>query len=1329
MEQYNESATDKRGWATYLGAFFDNTQVVVNNRGKSGKDTRTYYEDNAYWASVKGQMSAGDYLIIQFAHNDEGTITYGMDNKEYAAYCAANGLAAPTDARGTNPQTTYRDYLRLFIDEARAKGVNPILVGPICRAYINGSSIKRAGLHDLGDKFSKIENGVLYENQSLPEGDSTMSYVKAMKVVAAEKNVPFIDLTAATRDLYLRYGDQCLDLLFVDKDGGGKDATHTNAMGANLIAREAAVLLKNAGILAEHITIPTDITVNPSAIEIGETYCGVTQNKEFLLTGYGLDPEAGEVNLSATANVQISLDKATYASTAKVTYTGGTIFQKIHMRAIYKESGEQKDTVFAQVGAKVISIPVHAEAISLVGGADVSATWAISALNSVKDVAVTGPATAELTMSNMYAENIQSVFVDGEVTNVTMVRFHNTDASGGKVAWPAGEIDENADRYIDFAITAPSTMDLRISSVSMDIASQSTSNMSYHINTGFGSSFTQATTIAEEVGMTNLAVKHLNLSTTLTVKAGKTLHVRVLPWHNQIAGSGKYICLKNVKIEGKAFEAEPRKFKDIKVEFRDNPYTVLLPVTGELPEGVTIEGTSYNGAQHGIYGGKITVPVDGPVQFTIGACQFSKSDITVKKNGADFTTISNAAPCGEKKPNYNQFITWNYNLEEATDTLTFELGNQTFVPYFFAEACDYIPEVIVKYYNTDGSTLIGKETVAGGSKLAFKYGAADVTVADGKAFRGWFNSPSLTATKVQEGMTLNKDIALYARATDIEQATVGSIFDFNLTQAYFYPEDHEVLVVNGGTYQGAQHGWTFTKNQSLGVKVAGNALLVVGVCTYSATGKTEVKDAAGNKIGELAIEREVTGDGSEQTIRYEGPATTLTLYFTATNYIHSIKVFNVENLPAKNEKTGYYEVASGDAAAFILALQTMQDGDRIFLPNGTYDLGETVLTQISKNNIAIIGQSMEGTIIRNAPDASTESIDKTATIKIAKNITGTYLQDLTIQNALDYYKNNNGRAVCLWDQGTKTVCKNVRLLSYQDTYYSNLPGAVKYFEDCEIHGTVDFICGDGSVYFKNNLLYCEKRYAQGGGSDALTANNGPATDKGYVFEGCTVKSECPVVSFGRAWNNTPSVAFLNTLVDYSAGEFAFADSKNSIQRWTRELMNKDAWPKFGEYNTHLANGTVLTPASNVVTFIDKKNNNVPKDIETILSAEQAAVYTMAYTLGDWAVTAAGNTAQQTADQKNIDADAAYLIEDNGACVAVLKGSELSETLTSYIGKTLRMANARGGFGAPVTITDTETEIESITNDQLSITNKVIRDGRLLIIRDGKTYNAMGQIVK
>lgn len=553
MAEYDENTTDKRGWGMYLGSFFDQAFVTVNNRGKSGADTRAFYTGAAYWASLKTQMQAGDYLLIQFAHNDEGTVTYGMDNLEYAAYCQAHGLPAPTDARGTNPQTTYRDMLRAFIDEAREMGVTPVLVGPICRAYFQGNDIKRNGKHDLGDKFSKIENDVLYENQSLPAGDSTMSYVKAMKVVAAEKDVPFIDLTEATRQLYLSYGEtQCLSLLFC-----AGDKTHTNAMGGNLVARSAAQLLKNAGILAEYINIPTDITANPGTIEIGETYCGVAQNKEFLLTGYGLEPASGTVALRATGNLQISLDKTNYAETAQATYNGGSMFQKVYVRANYTAGGEQRDTIYATSGEHVIAVPVSAMAISLEGGAAVSATWAIDA-KPVPEPVVTGPISAALTMSNMMAADTKSDFTDGDQTGITMVRFHNSDATGAKVAWPAGEIDENAGRYLDFAVTAPEAMDVRITGISMDLAAHSTSAMCYHVNTGFGEGFTDVQTIDEKVNMTNLTIQHLSLTPTLTIPAGETLHVRILPWHNLgEAKSGKYICVKNVVISGQAFEAQP----------------------------------------------------------------------------------------------------------------------------------------------------------------------------------------------------------------------------------------------------------------------------------------------------------------------------------------------------------------------------------------------------------------------------------------------------------------------------------------------------------------------------------------------------------------------------------------------------------------------------------------------------------------------------------------------------------------------------------------------------------------------------------------------------
>ena len=542
MADYDESTTDKRGWCTYLGAFFDPAFVTVNNRGKSGASTRTFYEGAAYWASVKSQMQTGDYVLIQFAHNDENN--NGLDVLEYNAYLTEHGQPTLTDLRGTCPNTTYKAFLRLYVDETRALGCNPVLVAPICRKYFNGNTIRRNGQHDLGDKFSKLENGTLLENQSVAASDHSMDYVFAMREVATEKNVPFIDLTTATRDLYLQYGEQqCTELLFCQGDN-----THTATLGANLIARLGAQLLQNAGILAEHISIPTSITATPAALNLGELYTGVQVSKELLLTGFGLSPETGNVSVTATTNLMISTDNETFASTAQASYAGSTLFQRIYIHALYSEDGEQHDTLVITSGNTLIEVPVTASVLSLDGGSPVSVSWALDA-KPVADPVIEGPVSATLTLSNMIAADTKNDFTDGS----TMVRFHNA-VDGAKANWPAGEIDENATRYIDFAITAPTTMELRITGISMVLASHSTSTMCCHINTGFGEEFTDVQTIYERKNFTNKTPVAVILTPVLSVPAGQTLHVRILPWHEDAAEkSGKYICVKNLLIEGQCF--------------------------------------------------------------------------------------------------------------------------------------------------------------------------------------------------------------------------------------------------------------------------------------------------------------------------------------------------------------------------------------------------------------------------------------------------------------------------------------------------------------------------------------------------------------------------------------------------------------------------------------------------------------------------------------------------------------------------------------------------------------------------------------------------------
>lgn len=224
MSEYKPAATPKRGWAMYLQAFFNTDSVEVNNRGKSGASTRTFYETDNLWPSVKKQMKAGDYLIIQFAHNDEkckGEDVY-VKNRELLAA----GQDTLTDMRGTEPNTTYKEFLRTYIREAREMGVTPILMAPICRAYFKDGKINDEGRHVLA---------------------ADKNYVRCMQEVAEEMFVPFLDMTSRSQELYEQQGkDFCMAHYF-----NCGDKTHTSAEGGQAIASLAYELLSQSAELAD----------------------------------------------------------------------------------------------------------------------------------------------------------------------------------------------------------------------------------------------------------------------------------------------------------------------------------------------------------------------------------------------------------------------------------------------------------------------------------------------------------------------------------------------------------------------------------------------------------------------------------------------------------------------------------------------------------------------------------------------------------------------------------------------------------------------------------------------------------------------------------------------------------------------------------------------------------------------------------------------------------------------------------------------------------------------------------------------------------------------
>lgn len=747
-----------------------------------------------------------------------------------------------------------------------------------------------------------------------------------------------------------------------------------------------------------------------------------------------------------------------------------------------------------------------------------------------------------------------------------------------------------------------------------------------------------------------------------------------------------------------------RSFTDFKIEFRNNPYTVLLPTTGELPAGVTVNPGTYNGGQHGVQAPVITVPVDGPVKFTIGACQYSTTDITISDTNGGSTTFSNKAPCGEQAPNYNQYVVYTYNVEKAT-TLTFTFGSSSYLPYFFAEACDFIPSCEITYYDVDGSTVLATETVTGNSPLVYNADAtAAVTVAAGKKFRGWFDDKTFDALKVAEGTVITQDTRLYAKATEIETVEVGKMFKYDLTKNFFYEEDHEAFINNGGSFHDGQHGWSWGNGKSFSIPVAGNAQIVVGLCTYSSETPIVITAENGTEVEDIANGK-AASDGATTTINYTGEATTLTFTFGGTTYIHNVAVYNVESIPVVDETTGYYMVGAGDAAGLILAINSANAnaGSKIFLPNGTYDLGETILTTVSGSNISLIGESMEGVIIKNTPDKSLEGLNTVGTlVNTGSNL---YLQDLTLQNALDYYAAGSaGRANAFWDKGNKTVAKRVRLLSYQDTYLS---GAEKkfYWEDSEIHGTVDYICGGGDVYFNGVKLVNESRKkGEKNGEATITAHQpGKTETHGYVFNNCTIENNAAKFNFGRAWGQTadvasytrPTATYLNTVLN----------QPNEIidTRFILTGMNNQAGV-FHEYNSKNANGDVVSPASLEETFTDKTGTD-KLTYNIILSATEAENYSVEKVFTDWqpatiaaqleapaATYANGNVTWTPAN----NGATAYLIEKNGAFAGITAGSSFAITInTEKDNLTIRAANGRGGFGEAKQVEGTATGIHAV----------------------------------
>jgi len=188
--------------------------VVVDNRARGGRSTRTFISENR-WKPIADSLQAGDYVLIQFGHNDEG----------------------PAD-KYPDRYTSVPDYktnLARFITETRAKDANPILITPVSRLSFD----------DLGNAK-----------------ETHAAYSKAVFEVADEYKVPVIDLDTRSRMMYQQLGQERSKLIFMKVDTGENpnypfghnDNTHFNELGARKIAQLVLSELQKQHIpLAQHI--------------------------------------------------------------------------------------------------------------------------------------------------------------------------------------------------------------------------------------------------------------------------------------------------------------------------------------------------------------------------------------------------------------------------------------------------------------------------------------------------------------------------------------------------------------------------------------------------------------------------------------------------------------------------------------------------------------------------------------------------------------------------------------------------------------------------------------------------------------------------------------------------------------------------------------------------------------------------------------------------------------------------------------------------------------------------------------------------------------------
>lgn len=241
--------------------------------------------------------------------------------------------------------------------------------------------------------------------------------------------------------------------------------------------------------------------------------------------------------------------------------------------------------------------------------------------------------------------------------------------------------------------------------------------------------------------------------------------------------------------------------------------------------------------------------------------------------------------------------------------------------------------------------------------------------------------------------------------------------------------------------------------------------------------------------------------------------------------------------------------------------------------------------------VTIMGEGKDRTIVENRPVHEGISITSTLFLDHADS---TLIQDLTLHCNF----NNDpmafaNRAVALRERGCKgNRFKNVRLLSTQDTYYTNAGGDTT-LDSCDIHGTVDFICGGGTVRFNSCTIHLEPR-GKTGARDVICAPATTADELGYIFKDCIITGSSEQdgrYHLARPWRNAPVCVFLNTRMLLLPAPAGYCEMHGTLPRL------------FVEYGSVDRNGNPIDCSQRKTSFKDKEGNIVDVGYSPVLTEE------------------------------------------------------------------------------------------------------------------------------